>query len=87
MFRNADDTLPADDEFGEMGDDCCNFSFRIDWRIDCDWKCVIEVLSDRKSNGVCEAAAAAAAAFAPSNDETAFVCCVRAAYWAAAHIN
>lgn len=88
-IRIADDTLAAVvDELGEMGDtDCCSFSLRIDWRIDCDWKCVIELLNERKSNGVCAAAAAAAAAFAPSNDETAFVCWVSAAYCAAAHIN
>lgn len=55
------------------------FSFKIDWRIDCDWKCVIDELRDLKSNGVC-------AALAPSSDETALVCWVKAAYWAAAHI-
>lgn len=63
-------------DVGEMGDGE-SFSLRIDCRIDCDWKCVIDVLNDLKSNGVC-------VALAPSR---AFVCCVRAAYCAAAHIN
>lgn len=69
MFRSVD-TLDTD--VGEMGD-AESFSLKMDCRIDCDWKCVIEVLNDRKSNGAC-------AALAPSSDDTAFVCCVNAAY-------
>lgn len=66
-------------DVGEIGDGEC-FSLRIDCLIDWDWKCVIDVLSDLKSNGCC-------VALAPKSDETAFECCVRAAYCAAAHIN
>lgn len=59
-------------DVGEIGDGE-SFSFRIDCRIDCDWKCVSELLNVRKSNGGC-------VALAPSSDDTAFVCCVKAAY-------
>lgn len=63
MFRKAD---AFDTDVGEMGDDE-SFSLKMDCRIDCDWKCVIDVLRDRKSKGAC-------VALAPSSDDTAFVC-------------